>query len=142
MDFRQIVDASSATDDFKHDLRAFAASGHAERIVVTRRVPHVKVLRVLCQLLSAEPEVEVSAVRVNAFSGCSDFVGMIDVESPEGIRRFQFAWDCAWRAEQEGWVDCFGFPDQIRAAREFGWRCFRDWQEVNALEDDARLAPV
>ena len=142
MDFQQIVAASSATNDFKRDVRAFAACGHAERIVVTRRVPQVKVLRVVAQLLSAEPELEVLAVRVNALSGCSDFVGVIDVESPEGIRRFQFAWDCAWRAQQEGWVDYFGFPDQIRAAREFGWRCFRDWQEVDALEDDARLAAV
>src|SRR5919109_3380532 len=132
MDFHQIVGVSSATTEFKDDLRAFATDGRAERIVVTRRAPQVKVLRVLSQLLSVEPELEVSAVRVNAFSGCSDFVGVIDVESPEGIRRFQFAWDCAWRAEQEGWVDYFGFPDQIRAAREFDWRCFRDWQEVEA----------
>ena len=33
-----------------------------------------------------------------------------------------------WRAEQQGWVDAFGFPDQIRAADEFGWNCFHRWQ--------------
>jgi hypothetical protein len=142
MEFQQIVTASSATDEFKHAVRSFAATGKADRIVVTRRVPPVKVLRVMAQLLSAEPDLAVSAVRVHAFSGCSDFVGLLDVESPEGNRRFEFAWDCAWRAAQEGWVDYFGFPDQIRAAREFGWRCFRAWQEVDALEDDARLAAV
>jgi hypothetical protein len=142
MDFQQILAASSATDDFKHDVRTFLSTGHAERIVVTRRAPQVKVVRVLAQLLSAEPELAVAAVRVNAISGCSDFVGVIDVESPDGIRRFEFAWDCAWRATQEGWTDYFGFPDQIRAARHFGWRCFRAWREVHALEDDARLAAV
>src|SRR5919201_640380 len=139
MDFQQMLAASSATDEFKHDVRAFLSTGHAERIVVTRRVPAVKVLRVLAQLLSAEPGLAVAAVRVKATSGCSDFVGVIDIESPDGIRRFQFAWDCAWRATQEGWTDYFGFPDQIRAVREFGWRCFRAWQEVDALECDARL---
>ena len=142
MNFQQIVAASSATDDFKHDVVAFAATGHAERIIVTRRVPRVKVLRVLAQVLSSEPELVASAVRVDAFSGCCDFVGVIDVESPEGVRRFEFTWDCAWRAAQEGWVDYFGFPDQVRAAREFGWRCFRTWQEVDVAEGDVRLAAV
>ena len=42
---------------------------------------------------------------------------------------FSFTWCCRWRAEQEGWKDYFGFPDQIRAAREFGWDCFQRWSE-------------
>jgi hypothetical protein len=25
-------------------------------------------------------------------------------------------------------VDYFGFPDQVRAAQEFDWRCFRRWE--------------
>ena len=40
-----------------------------------------------------------------------------------------FHWDCKWRAQQQGWVDYFGFPDQTRAAREFGFDCFRSWVE-------------
>jgi hypothetical protein len=52
----------------------------------------------------------------------------------------EFAWDCRWRAQQQGWVDAFGFPDQIRAADEFGWNCFQHWQPVQAqpgLRDSA-----
>ena len=48
----------------------------------------------------------------------------------EGERQVRFHWDCKWRAQQEGWVDYFGFPDQIRAAREFGWRCFERWEPL------------
>ena len=66
--------------------------------------------------------------QVDARSGCSDFVGTAVVEGGGESRVIRFAWDCRWRAEQEGWVDAFGFPDQIRAADEFGWNCFHRWQ--------------
>jgi hypothetical protein len=47
--------------------------------------------------------------------------------------RFAFTWCCAWRAEQEGWRDCFGFWDQARAAREFGYRCFSRWEAMTPV---------
>ena len=36
----------------------------------------------------------------------------------EDVRTVRFHWDCKWKAQQEGWSDYFGFPDQMRAARE------------------------
>ena len=117
MNIDHIVGASSATEAFKRDVRAFTATGHAERIVVLPRAPRIKVLRVLAQLLSTEPELAVEAVG--------------------GIRSFQFSWDCAWRAREERWTDCFGFPDQIRAASEFEWRCFRIWKEGREQEAES-----
>ena len=129
MNIDHIVSASSATADFKRDVRAFAATGQAERIVVLPRAPRIKVLRVLAQLMSSEPSMEIAAVRVSGVSGCADFTGSIEVEAGGRIRAYDFSWDCAWRAREERWTDCFGFPDQIRAASEFEWRCFRVWTE-------------
>ncbi|MDQ6829233.1 MAG: hypothetical protein M3081_10250 [Gemmatimonadota bacterium] len=125
-----IVAASRATDEFKADLRAFLRHDAGPRVVTTRRSPAVKVQRVLAQLLATHPELEITSVRIDAHSGCSDFSGVIEVEVESEMRRFEFTWCCRWRAEQEGFVDYFGFPDQIRAANEFGWRCFRDWREM------------
>jgi plastocyanin len=84
--------------------------------------------RLINQLLHAHPEWVVDRLQIDARSGCSDFVGTAIVEGGGQSRVIQFAWDCRWRAEQEGWVDAFGFPDQIRAADEFGWNCFLRWQ--------------
>jgi hypothetical protein len=137
MNIDHIVGASSATEAFKRDVRAFTATGHAERIVVLPRAPRIKVLRVLAQLLSTEPELAVEAVRVSGVSGCADYTGTLEVEGAGGIRSFQFSWDCAWRAREERWTDCFGFPDQIRAASEFEWRCFRVWKEGREQEAES-----
>ena len=37
-------------------------------------------------------------------------------------------------------VDQWGYPDQGRAAREFGWRCFSQWQARPARTLAAQLA--
>ena len=81
-------------------------------------------IRLINQLLHAHPEFAVERIRIDARSGCSDFVGTAVVEGRGESRVFEFAWDCRWRAEQQGWLDAFGFPDQIRAADEFGWNCY------------------
>jgi hypothetical protein len=54
-------------------------------------------------------------------------------------RTFAFVWDCAWRAAQEGWVDKRGNPDQVRAAREFGWQCFSVWNDLSVGEGGDEL---
>jgi hypothetical protein len=92
-----------------------------------RYAPHVKVTRLLAQLLASHPALEIEEITIDAYSGCSDFVGTLVVRCVDGERRFGFTWDCRWRAEQEGWIDCFGLPDQMRAAQEFGWQCFQHW---------------
>ena len=91
----------------------------------------------LAQLLSEESHLEIEDVSIDAWSGCSDFRGTISVTTSEGLRTFRFRWDCSWRAEQEGWFDAFQLPDQIRAAHEFGWRCFSDWQEQLGVDEAA-----
>lgn len=130
MDIEEILAASAATDAFKSDVRRYITGGTAPRVKAPRYAPTVKVTRVIMQLLDSEPGLAVERVRIDAASGCCDFVGIIDVNCDDSTHRFQFAWDCRWRAEQQGWHDAFGFPDQIRAAQEFGWRCFRAWQSL------------
>lgn len=124
----QILACSFATERFKADVVAFAARAEAPSITLVRPVPRIKVIRLINQLLHAHPEWAVDHLRIDGRSGCSDFVGTVTVEGGGDARLIEFAWDCRWRAEQQGWVDAYGFPDQIRAADEFGWNCFHRWQ--------------
>ncbi|MDQ3697288.1 MAG: hypothetical protein M3373_04590 [Gemmatimonadota bacterium] len=137
MDLTETLAASRAAEAFKGDVLAFAAGAAVGRIHLNRRNPPIKVMRLLTQLLREEPELAIEKVRVDARSGCSDFTGVIEVEADGKVRRFGFSWCCRWRAEQEGWTDWLGFPDQIRAAREFGWRCFDIWQELDSGAEPA-----
>jgi len=124
-----LIPASSAVSpEFRSAVNIYASRGETDRIRSVRSSPRVKVLRVIRQLLEREPELAVERVEIDALSGCSDFRGTVRAECADGVRQFEFVWDCQWRAEQLGWVDAFAFPDQIRAAREFGWDCFRSWQ--------------
>lgn len=124
-----LIEESAAHPAFKDDLRAYAAFQPADRVVVTGYAPRLKVLRVLTQLLAAEPALAVEHVRVRGSSGCADFRGTVSVAVDGVERTWDFVWDCRWRAQQAGLVDAIGFPDQARAAREFGWRCFSVWTE-------------
>jgi hypothetical protein len=103
----------------------------APSIRVSGRVPTVKVLRLLKQILSSESDLPVEAIALTAESGCSDFAGTVHIDAARNETRvFEFEWCCRWKAAQQGWLDHFGLPDQIRAAREFDWRCFRSWVRV------------
>lgn len=126
----QLLSQSSATDRFKADVLALASRLDAASITYTRVVPRIKVLRLINQILHAHPEWSIERLHVDARSGCSDFVGTVTVEGAGETQTIEFAWDCRWRAEQQGWLDAYGFPDQIRAADEFGWNCFYVWQPV------------
>jgi hypothetical protein len=123
-----ILSRSCATDRFKSDVLAFSTRADSPSITLVRTVPRIKVIRLINQLLHAHPEWAVERLQIDARSGCSDFVGTVTVEGGGETRVVEFAWDCRWRAEQQGWVDAYGFPDQIRAADEFGWNCFQHWQ--------------
>jgi len=123
-----LVHTSRATNDFKTDLMSFLSGAPADRVKVESYVPRVKVRRVLAQLLSVEPSLEIEQVVIRGSSGCSDFVGSVAVQTSSGAHVFDFTWCCRWRAESEGYVDYFGFPDQMRAAQEFDWRCFQRWE--------------
>jgi hypothetical protein len=94
-------------------------------IVYNPGAPPVKVLRVIQKLLEMEPQREITRVELQAQSGCSDFSGQIRINGGELV--IDFVWDCAWRAQQQGWTDAFGYPDQIKAARTYGYQCFEKW---------------
>jgi len=131
MHLTDILNASAATPAFKDAVHELRNRTRGPLITAARPIPYVKLVRLVTQLLDAERELEIVSMRVTADSGCSDLRGIVDVECVDGPRRFSFEWDCAWRASEMGWTDCFGFPDQMRAAREFDWRCFKSWQSVD-----------
>ena len=127
-DFEPLLAASRATDAFRTDLAAYATRQPADRIATSGASPRVKVLRAIAQLLHAEPDLTVDRVQVRGASGCADFVGQMQVTDADGdVQTFDFAWNCEWKARQLGYLDGFGYPDQIRAANEFGWQCFERW---------------
>lgn len=130
------LDRTAATPRFREALAEFVSSGTPnERIRFDYRSPPVKVERVLTQLVASEPSLALDAVEVDGRSGCEFFRGQLVVTLAGGeSRRIRFQWDCRWRAMEQGWTDYFGFPDQMRAAREFGYDCFRVWEEVGADE--------
>lgn len=123
-----LIQGSSATFEFKVDVTSYLTGEDSARVKLEAYVPRVKVQRLLTQLLVVEPALEIEHVVIRGMSGCSDFVGSVDVQTTSGSHVFDFAWCCRWRAENEGYVDYFGFPDQARAAQEFDWRCFRRWE--------------
>lgn len=129
-DLEHLLKQSRAKETFKNDVRRYFATGRADYIRVEGFAPQVKVRRLLTHMLASEPTLAVEHVTLRARSGCSDFTGIVHVEADGVAQTFEFIWDCRWRAEQEGWLDCFGFPDQIRAAQEFDWRCFQRWTPV------------
>ena len=126
-----VIQGSRATPEFKDAVAAFLNGQDTDRLRIVSYAPPVKVQRVLAQLMEAEPALEIEQVVIRGRSGCSDFVGSVEVLTATGSHVFDFAWCCRWRAETEGYVDYFGFPDQSRAAHEFGWRCFRQWEQRN-----------
>jgi hypothetical protein len=130
----QILAQSSATEDFKNAVRAYSSRNPNACIQLDGHAPSVKVRRLLAHILSTESHLPIQRVRLSGRSGCSDFVGTVRVHTATETHLYEFVWDCRWRAEQEGWTDCFGLPDQIRAAREYDWRCFERWELVSAGE--------
>jgi hypothetical protein len=125
--------AAAAHPELKTELLEYVQGGSATRIELDGHAPRVKVERVLTQLFHAHPDIPAERIRVRGRSGCSDFTGEVVVEADGSEHRFAFTWCCAWRAEQQGWRDCFGFWDQARAAREYGWQCFSRWEKVTAV---------
>ena len=125
------LEAAAVHPELKREILDFVRGGNASRIELEGYTPRVKVERVLTQLFHAHPDLPVERVRLRARSGCSDFSGeIVAVTSDSAEHKFSFTWCCSWKAEEQGWKDCFGFWDQARAAREFGWRCFQKWEAV------------
>ena len=129
-ELEQILATSRAAETFKRAVRGYY-DGHRDDVIrIDGYAPPVKVRRLLTHILEAEPDLPIEQVSLHGRSGCSDFVGTVQIHTASETHVFEFVWDCRWRAEQEGWTDYFGFPDQIRAAREYDWRCFERWEPV------------
>ena len=137
-DLEQLLARSRAAEPIKHLVRSLYQQvfdvSPLDRVALDRPVPRIKVRRLLTHVLAAHPELAVERVALSARSGCSDFVGVVQLHTPTSTHAYEFVWDCRWRAAQEGWTDGFGFPDQIRAADEFDWRCFARWEPVKARD--------
>ncbi len=127
-ELEDILEASAAQDGFKAAVRELKQGKKSAPIVFNPGSPPVKVLRAISKLLEEEPALVVESVNIQATSGCSDFVGTLDVNG--GEVRFNFVWDCSWRAKQEKLTDGFGYPDQISASRQFGYQCFKKFERV------------
>jgi hypothetical protein len=135
MSLHHLLQRCRATDAFRAALIEFQRSGQPGPLLQFERYsPPVKVERTLTRLLEAYPELEIERVELHGSSGCEFFRGHLIVHAGDQPRRIRFHWDCRWRAQQQGWTDYFGFPDQARAAREFGHDCFRQWEEEAAAE--------
>lgn len=126
----QILAESRAAETFKSAVRGYSSNAGTDRIRIDGFAPTIKVKRLLAHVLATESHLPIERVSVRGRSGCSDFVGVVQLHTATDTHVYEFVWDCRWRAEQEGWTDCFGFPDQIRAAREYDWRCFERWEPV------------
>ena len=146
-----LLDRSAASAPFREALHQFLRDGRASgRIAFGVGCPPVKVERTLTKVLVEYPALPIESIEFHATSGCELFRGELWLRTADEERRVAFHWDCKWRAMEEGWKDWFGFPDQIRAAREFGWNCFRAWDEVEVTPlaafdqpvDEARAVPA
>lgn len=123
----ELLSASQASQAFKEAVRQLSAGKHEpDRIGFDATLPGVKVLRMIMKLLDVRPDLPIERVSIQAVSGCSNFTGRARIEPGEG--KATFNWDCRWQAEQMGWSDAVGMPDQIRAARELGYQCFEAFE--------------
>jgi hypothetical protein len=141
MTILDLLDRSSASDAFRDAVTRFARDGRPnERLAFNRDSPAIKVERTLVRALEEYPDLQVESIEIHGMSGCEFFRGVMDVHTAAEVRRVSFHWDCKWKAQEMGWHDYFGFPDQTRAAREFPYACFRTWTEEGTLLKNIVLA--
>lgn len=121
---------SSVTDSFRDGVHAFLMNGRSnEKVSFSPSSPPVKVERTLTKMIEEYGHLPIESVHIEGRSGCEFFRGELTVRTETEERAVEFHWDCRWKALELGWTDYFGLPDQIRAAREFGYQCFRSWKE-------------
>lgn len=127
----EILRQSAASHEFKAAVRSLEAGDldHARRrIAFGPGEPPTKVLYAVLQVLDAHPDLPVESARVDGFVKPTEYTGEIILQ-PDSVH-FSFVWDPKWKAEQMGWVTPTGQPSHSRAAREFGYQCFRFFARV------------
>lgn len=138
MPLLELLSRSAASDSFRAATREFLRTAQPSAdLDFDRRSPPVKVERTLTKLLESYPGLPIERVVIDGASGCEFFRGMATVVAAGRPLQIRFEWNCRWKAEQLGWTDWFGFPDQARAAREFGYDCFRLWEEASVATPTA-----
>lgn len=131
MTLTQLLSVSSVTSGFRNAVTTFLEAGRPnDQIVFSNSSPPVKVARTITKLLEEYIHLPIESVRIDGQSGCEFYRGEVVVRTEAEERSVAFHWDCRWKAVQAGWIDHFGFPDQIRAAREFDYQCFKVWSEM------------
>lgn len=125
-----LLAASQAEAAFKAAVRSFEAGSLSPLISFFAGAPRVKVLRVVMKILHEYPDEPIKKIHVEGRSGCATFAGLATIQP--GDKSFRFAWDCAWRANVSQLTNIWGIPDQVRAAREYGYQCFRGFEEIKA----------
>ena len=135
MTILEYLKRSAATEEFRAAIADFVRTGRSSQTVrFGYGCPAVKVERTITKVLEEYPELPLESIEVEGSSGCEFFRGTATLRAAGEQRRVRFWWDCKWKAQEQGWTDWFGFPDQTRAAREFGHDCFRQFAEEPALE--------
>jgi hypothetical protein len=130
MKLTQLLSNSSVSDRFRSAVDSFLHSGRPnDQIVFGYSSPPVKVARTITKMLEEYGHLPIESVQIEGQSGCEFYRGELIIRTVEEERSVSFHWDCRWKAEQEGWVDYFGFPDQIRAAQVYDYQCFKVWKE-------------
>lgn len=124
----EILAASAATEDFKDAMRGLSAGTPHTAIEFNEASPPIKVLRFAMKLLDMNPEIEFSSLQIEGESSCAGYVGTATAQP--GDMTIEFDWDCAWKADECGWKDAFGDPNQLRAAQTFGYQCFKTFSAV------------
>jgi hypothetical protein len=126
----QFLEASAAVPAFRQAVRAFAATSQSNDLITfPRYAPAIKVERTLTKILESYPDLPIESVAIDGRSGCEFFRGEAIIRTSTDERRVYFHWDCRWKALQLGWTDYWGYPDQVRAAQELGYDCFRGWTD-------------
>lgn len=126
----ELLAGSAATEAFRQAVRALDARTDQDLIRSPDPDPPVKMQRLAMKLIEEYPDIAFETLDIYASSGCGNYTGKAVAEP--GSIHFSFDWDCYWKAQQEGWKDAFGDPDQGRAARTFGYQCFRSFERLES----------
>lgn len=138
MRLQHLLNKSKATREFKDAVLSFTEGADSPLIRYSDPSPRIKVLRVLMKLLDAFPGVAIDYVNIDGVSRCSSYSGHL-MFGPDN-QTIEFSWDCAWKAEQEGYVTWYGAPDQTKAAQDFGYQCFHRFTPVAGIAGTRQLS--
>lgn len=127
MDIQNFLKNSKATKEFKAAVTNFFEGGKTDLIRYNRTAPRIKVERTLTKIIEEFGEFQISKVEIDGNSGCEYFRGTAKICAEEE-QTIDFEWNCIWKAEEQGYKNLFGMPDQVRAAKEFGYDCFKKFK--------------